>query len=292
MPMKLHYSHYSIEKCTARPNEYFVFGDNLARYGKGGQAIIRDCPNAIGLATKHAPKWDEKAYLTDADAEIMAREFNDFNEKIMTQLNKGCTVWWPADGIGTGLADLPKKAPRIYQEICKWSRRKFNSENIKTISAIVCGGRDYNNEYHAFEQLDALFKNVLNDKNTILEIIEGNAKGADQIAGKWAKMHQSQGVIHTMIPANWNKYGKKAGFMRNSEMATRLQARRDQAGTSAHVIGFPGGRGTEMMLKTAAERGFDIIKVQTDSEHLPPPINKDENLSIQNPEQSQIQFDL
>ena len=37
------------------PNAYFVFGDNLERYGHGGAAKLRDHPHAIGFITKKFP---------------------------------------------------------------------------------------------------------------------------------------------------------------------------------------------------------------------------------------------
>ena len=55
------------------PNKIFVFGDNLARTGKAGQAIIRDEPNVIGVPTKISPRkffsddnFDEAVEAIDA----------------------------------------------------------------------------------------------------------------------------------------------------------------------------------------------------------------------------------
>jgi hypothetical protein len=47
------------------PSVYFVFGDNLKRYGAGGQAVIRHEPNAIGIATKRAPGISREDYFSD-----------------------------------------------------------------------------------------------------------------------------------------------------------------------------------------------------------------------------------
>jgi hypothetical protein len=47
------------------PNWLFVFGDNALRYGKGGQAVIRDEPNAFGIVTKLKPNNTNDSYMTD-----------------------------------------------------------------------------------------------------------------------------------------------------------------------------------------------------------------------------------
>ena len=45
------------------PHKIFVFGDNMKRYGKRGQAVIRDEPNAYGVATKRYPSMDNWAFF-------------------------------------------------------------------------------------------------------------------------------------------------------------------------------------------------------------------------------------
>ncbi|KKM72212.1 hypothetical protein LCGC14_1422810, partial [marine sediment metagenome] len=50
------------------------------------------------------------------------------------------------------------------------------------------------------------------------------------------------------FPANWDKYGKQAGFIRNAEMAQYADA----------VILFPGGRGTDHMYNVARSHGLII----------------------------------
>jgi len=55
----------SPELLRENPNKFYLFGDNLEGKGKGGQAIVRDEPNAIGIPTKKAPRRDESAYFTD-----------------------------------------------------------------------------------------------------------------------------------------------------------------------------------------------------------------------------------
>lgn len=46
-------------------------------------------------------------------------------------------------------------------------------------------------------------------------IISGGAKGADSLAEQYAKDNNITLSVH---PANWKKYGKRAGFLRNKEI--------------------------------------------------------------------------
>lgn len=43
---------YTLNLVKGNRDVYFVFGDNLIGEGKGGQAIIREEPNTIGVPTK------------------------------------------------------------------------------------------------------------------------------------------------------------------------------------------------------------------------------------------------
>lgn len=50
----------------------------------------------------------------------------------------------------------------------------------------------------------------------VTEVISGMAKGPDMAAVAWA---EANGIPCTKMPADWKKYGKRAGFLRNAEMA-------------------------------------------------------------------------
>lgn len=52
------------------PDHIFLFGDNLARRGFGGQAAqMRSELNAIKIPTKKLPSNTEEAFFTDAELE-------------------------------------------------------------------------------------------------------------------------------------------------------------------------------------------------------------------------------
>jgi hypothetical protein len=106
------------EEMRLEPETLFVFGDNLERKGYEGQAAqMRGEPNAVGIPTKRLPSKKPEAYFSDADFDEVLEHllFADFT--LVDHLNKGGTVVWPEDGIGTGFAKLQKKAPKIWKKI-------------------------------------------------------------------------------------------------------------------------------------------------------------------------------
>jgi YspA, cpYpsA-related SLOG family len=52
-------------------------------------------------------------------------------------------------------------------------------------------------------------------KSSDLKLILGGAKGADTLAHQYAIMYR---IPYKIYPADWNKFGKSAGFKRNEEM--------------------------------------------------------------------------
>lgn len=105
----------------ANPTTLYVFGDNMARRGLGGQAReMRGEPNAVGVPTKWRPDMGVGAFFSDDDwtkfPEISALVASEF-ARMEARMSKGGSVAIPADGLGTGLAELPKRAPRIHAYI-------------------------------------------------------------------------------------------------------------------------------------------------------------------------------
>lgn len=104
----------------ANPTTLYVFGENMVRRGLGGQAReMRGEPNAVGVPTKWFPSRDAHSYFRDRDFEnnlVMSIIRNQFG-RLYLWLKQGNNVAIPADGLGTGLAELPKRAPRIHAYI-------------------------------------------------------------------------------------------------------------------------------------------------------------------------------
>ena len=105
------------------PEKVFVFGDNMGRSGLGGQAAaMRFETNVIGIPTKWWPNNAEHCFFRDYEPEsfqhklIYARIESAFDE-IKYLLARRVDVVVPKDGVGTGLADLPNRAPLTFQKI-------------------------------------------------------------------------------------------------------------------------------------------------------------------------------
>ena len=106
-------------------NTIYIFGDNLARYGKKGQSVIRHASNSMGIVTKALPSYADNAYLSDADYDdVCAIIENDIYNISHRAYDAGETVHLPAGGFGTDLADLKNKAPRIFDFL---SRRLYET---------------------------------------------------------------------------------------------------------------------------------------------------------------------
>jgi hypothetical protein len=108
----------------ASPNAFFVFGDNHKRIGMGGQAgAMRGEPNSIGVATKFAPGMRDVDFFTDvniAAADICFRIIDADLTPIRSALFRGEIVCVPFDGLGTGLSQLPTRAPSLYAYLLKF----------------------------------------------------------------------------------------------------------------------------------------------------------------------------
>lgn len=109
---------------------------------------------------------------------------------------------------------------------------------------LVCGGRDYNDWDTVHKALE-MFRS--SGKNTL---ICGMAKGADSLGLRWAELYGYE--VEKYYP-DWNKYGKSAGFRRNSDMLN--------LGKPDVVVAFPGGKGTAMMVDIARKAGVKVIEV-------------------------------
>ena len=75
---------------------------------------------------------------------------------------------------------------------------------------IVAGSRTFNNYEILSNKLDALLVN-----QTEVTIVSGGAKGADTLAEHYAKQHN---YTLKVFNADWNTYGKSAGYRRNEQM--------------------------------------------------------------------------
>ena len=107
---------------------------------------------------------------------------------------------------------------------------------------IICGDRHWT-DYK-------LILSVIEGFNNSTLVIVGGATGADTLAGFAA---ESQGYFVEVHPANWLKYGKAAGPIRNQEMLDR---------NPDYVIAFhddiENSKGTKDMITRAKKAGVEV----------------------------------
>ena len=117
---------------------------------------------------------------------------------------------------------------------------------------LVCGGRNYDNYEELYAVLDWIDCSWEGPETfgPISVIISGHAKGADALSEQWAKKRE---VSLEIYPAEWNVYGKSAGFIRNQQMIDE--------GLPDLVVAFQGGKGTLNMLTLANRANITIYNV-------------------------------
>ena len=116
---------------------------------------------------------------------------------------------------------------------------------MKEFKLIVAGGRDFNNR----ELLDQTIKQVVAElpDDCVVSIVSGMANGADALGYEWALHNKCKVYKHY---AEWGKYGKRAGYLRNEEMAKHSQG----------LLAFWDGvsKGTKHMILTARNMGLYV----------------------------------
>jgi hypothetical protein len=111
---------------------------------------------------------------------------------------------------------------------------------------LICGDRNWIN-------VD-LIREIIYNMNDIEVIIEGECRGAD-ILGK--KIAQELNLPLLQFPADWVRYGRAAGIIRNQQMIDE--------GNPTKVIAFHNNieksKGTKDMINRAKKRGIKVLLI-------------------------------
>ena len=115
---------------------------------------------------------------------------------------------------------------------------------------IIAGSRD-------FHSLPVLIEAIDSCGFEVSEVVSGRARGADRIGEEWALRNDIPIIYH---PANWDKFGRSAGYIRNSEMAEDAEA----------LIAIWDGRshGTKNMIEVARKKGLEVFVYEFSEEVL------------------------
>ena len=111
---------------------------------------------------------------------------------------------------------------------------------------LVCGGRSYTDKERLWSTLNGFLQS-----RRVRRVISGGARGADTMAEDWAK---ARGIECVVFHADWAKYGRAAGPIRNQQMLDE--------GRPTLVVAFPDGRGTADMVRRARSAGVEVIEVK------------------------------
>lgn len=114
------------------------------------------------------------------------------------------------------------------------------------LKIIIAGSRTFNDYELLKKKLDFYI-----GEHTEIEIISGTARGADRLGERYAI---ERGFTLKKFPANWNQYGKRAGYLRNEQMA--------QYATHAVIFWDEISRGTKHMIDLAQKYGLNYRVVK------------------------------
>jgi len=125
------------------------------------------------------------------------------------------------------------------------------------MNILICGSRDWND----FTTIKTYLEEVKNTNNLLqkpITIIHGGCKGADSIAGYLATQ---LGFQVRVFKADWNKYGKAAGPIRNKQMLDE--------GQPNVVVAFhdalENSKGTLDMVSRARKSEINVIVIKSEN---------------------------
>lgn len=116
------------------------------------------------------------------------------------------------------------------------------------MKVLICGSRNFDNKELIRQVIDSLPSDTV--------IIHGAASGADTIAGTLAK---ERGLKVVEFPADWKKYGRSAGPIRNKQMLTESVPDR----IHAFYTDKSKSKGTASMVKQAKRKGIEVFEYES-----------------------------
>lgn len=127
---------------------------------------------------------------------------------------------------------------------------------IDTTRVLVCGSRDWDDSDIVRAVLDGVLARHKKESHARMLIIEGDASGADRMAGSWAERNPWDTDL-LKFPANWELHGKAAGPIRNKQMLIE--------GEPTLVIAFADNleesKGTNNMVTQAKKAGLPVYVI-------------------------------
>lgn len=113
----------------------------------------------------------------------------------------------------------------------------------------ITGSRSYDNKDKLFAALDMALQILGKPKY----LVSGGASGADSLAETWAQSKQIPVKSYEITNDQWQKYGKAAGPIRNSQMIKENMI--------TVLFSFPGGKGTADMTRKCLQAGIKVFHI-------------------------------
>jgi hypothetical protein len=137
MPLEIFPKYYTRGLVRRSPECFFVFGDNIERRGTKGQAVIRGLSNAVGVATKWAPHKRGCAYFRDDQWNSIKPHLERDLNAVERLLQAQRTVYLPTQMIGSGLAELPDRAPKIFAYVDSFLKQLYVEYKDKGLDEFI-----------------------------------------------------------------------------------------------------------------------------------------------------------
>src|SRR5437016_3342736 len=115
---------------------------------------------------------------------------------------------------------------------------------------LITGDRTYKNRRK-------VWKEIYKRRKKVKFVIEGGAKGADMLAYECAML---LGIQPITVDANWDKFKKAAGPIRNHKMLELLMSFKDKKLVLAFHPNLEKSKGTKDMVSRAKKAGL-LVKV-------------------------------
>lgn len=116
------------------------------------------------------------------------------------------------------------------------------------MKVVIAGSRNFTNYALMCDVMSRLPSEL-----EITEVVSGCARGADKLGERWAAEHN---IPVKCFPADWETYGKKAGPIRNQQMADYADV----------LVAFPlkGSIGTKDMIYKAMKAHMRVFVEESD----------------------------
>ena len=106
------------------------------------------------------------------------------------------------------------------------------------MKVVIAGSRGFHHNIpRHYEWLEDMIKEYEDEHGKITLVISGRATGPDKLGEMWAKRNNASIAA---FPADWDRFGKGAGHIRNNEMGT--------LGDAAIIMWDGESRGTKHMI--------------------------------------------